>query len=88
MVIRTLRIARTPAAGFDNDDRQLSHTEALGSYVIMVTAGFSDGRHHMDLTDPYVAAEMNSLVTGLTSAAGSRLGAPLRVPSCPGAPGC
>jgi hypothetical protein len=88
MVIRTLRIARTPAAGFDNDDRQLSRTEAVGSYVIMVTAGFSDGRRHMDLTDPYVNAEMNSLVSGLTSAASSRFGAPLRIPSCPGAPGC
>ena len=86
--IRTMRIARTPAAGFDNDDRQLSHTEAVGSYVIMVTAGFSDGRRRMDLSDGYVDDEMNSLVSGLTSAASSKLGAPLRVPSCPGAPGC
>ena len=88
IVIRALRIAGTPAAGFDNDDRQLSRTEAVGSYVIMVTAGFSDGRHRMVLTDPYVNTEMGSLVSGLTGAASSALGARLRIPSCPGAPGC
>jgi hypothetical protein len=88
MVSRPLRIARTPAAGFDDDDRQLSRTEAVGPYVIMVTVGFSDGRHHMRLTDPYVNIEMDSLVSGLTNAATSKLGAPLPVPSCPGAPGC
>jgi hypothetical protein len=87
-VIRALRIARTPAAGFDDDDRQLSRTEAVGPYVIMVTVGFSDGRHHMRLTDPYVNTEMDSLVSGLTRAATAELGAPLPVPSCPGAPGC
>ena len=88
MVIRALRIAGTPAAGFDDDDRQLSHTEAVGPYVIMVTAGFSDGRHHMHLTDPYVNTEINSLVSGLTFAATAKLGAPLPVATCPGAPGC
>lgn len=88
MVIRALSIAGTPAAGFDDDDRQLSRTEAVGPYVIMVTVGFSDGRHHMRLTDPYVNTEMDSLVSGLMSAATAKLGAPLPVPSCPGAPGC
>jgi hypothetical protein len=88
MVIRALRIAGTPAAGFDDDDRQLSRTEAVGTYVILVTAGFSDGRHHMRLTDRYLDTEMASLVSGLTQAAHSTLGAPLPVPSCPGAPGC
>jgi hypothetical protein len=88
MVSRPLRIARTPAARFDDDDRQLSRTEAVGPYVIMVTVGFSDGRHHMHLTDPYVNTEMDSLVSGLTRAATAKLGAPLPVPSCPGAPGC
>jgi len=88
MVSRPLRIARTAAAGFDDDDRELSRTEAVGPYVIMVTVGFSDGRHRMRLTDPYVNTEMDSLVSGLTGAATAKLGAPLPVPSCPGAPGC
>jgi hypothetical protein len=88
MVTRTLRVAGTPAAGFDNDDRQLSNSEAVGSYVIMVTAGFSDGRHHMPQTEGYAGIEMLSLLSGLTHAAISALGAPLPVPSCPGAPGC
>jgi hypothetical protein len=88
MIIRALRIASTPAAGFDDDDRQLSRTEAVGPYVIMVTVGFSDGRHHMHLGDPYVNTEMDSLVKGLTGAATAKLGAPLPALSCPGAPGC
>jgi hypothetical protein len=88
MVARTLRIAGTPAAGFDDDDRQLSNTEAVGSYVIMVTAGFSDGRRHIRLSDGYVDVEMGSLVGELTHTAAATLGAPLPVPSCPGAPGC
>jgi hypothetical protein len=88
MAIRPLRIPGTPAVWFDDDDRQLSRTEAVGPYVIMVTSGFSDGRHHMPASDPYVDTEMLSLVTGLTHAASSTLGAPLPVPACPGAPGC
>jgi hypothetical protein len=88
MVVRVLRIARTQAAGFDADDRQLSSTSAAGSYVILVTAGFSDGRHHLHMADRYVDAEMVSLMSGLAHAASARLAAPLPVPSCPGTPGC
>ncbi len=88
MVVRVLRIPRSPAAGFDADDRQQSSTSAAGSYVILVTAGFSDGRHHLRLADAYVDAEMMSLIRGLVHAAGATLDAPLPVPSCPGAPGC
>ena len=89
MVSRTLRITGTPAAGFSDGDRQLSRTAATGSYVILVTAGFSDGRHHMRLAgDAYVDAEMVSFVSGLVHAARSALGGPLPVLSCPGAPGC
>ena len=88
MVVRTLRIARTPAARFGDADRQLSSTAGVGSYVIMATAGFSDGRHHVRLADSYVDMEMASLINGLMHAASATFGAPLPVPACPGTPGC
>jgi len=88
MVVRALRIPRTPAAGFDADDRQLSSTSTAGSYVILITAGFSDGRHRLHMADAYVDDEMMSLMSGLAHAAGATLDAPLPAPSCPGAPGC
>ena len=60
-----------------------------GPYVIMSTAGFADGRHHVRLgADPYLDAEMSSLISGLASAADRVLGKPLPPVVCPGAPGC
>lgn len=87
-LVRTLRIAGTPAAGFGAAERQLSSIADAGSYVIFATAGFSDGRRHMRLTDRYLDAEMDSLANGLVHAAKSALDSPVPVPSCPGAPGC
>jgi Tfp pilus assembly protein PilV len=87
-VLRTLAVAGTPAASFRDNQRQLSVAISGGPYVILVTAGFSDGRPHLRLTDTYYQDEMSGLVSGLAQAAASRLGVPPPVPSCPGAPGC
>jgi hypothetical protein len=88
MVVRSLRIADTPAAKFGDADRQLSRTAYVGPYVILATAGFTDAHHHLGIRDGYMNTEMASLVKGLVQAASSTLGAPPPVPSCPGAPGC
>jgi hypothetical protein len=88
MVVRSLRIADTPAAKFGDADRQLSRTASVGPYVILATAGFTDARHHMPITDNYLDAEMLSLLNGLMHKASRTLGGPPPVPSCPGAPGC
>jgi len=88
MVVRSLRIANTPAAKFGDADRQLSRTAYVGPYVILATTGFTDAHQHLDIRDPYLNTEMTNLVKGLVQAASSTLGAPPPVPSCPGAPGC
>lgn len=87
-VVRTMRIAGTPAAGFGDGERQISGTAGVGPYVILVTAGFADGRHHVRLGHTYLGEEMAALTSGLVHAASSVLGGPVAVPSCPGAPGC
>jgi hypothetical protein len=88
-VLRPLAVAGTPAASFRDNQRQLSYAVAGGPYVILATAGFTDGRPHLELrTDSYYSQEMSSLADGLAQAAARRLGAPPPVPRCPGAPGC
>jgi hypothetical protein len=88
MVLRSLRIADTPAAKFGDADRQLSRTASIGPYLILATAGFTDARRHIGITDHYLKMEMLSLITGLMHTASSTVGAAPPAPSCPGAPGC
>jgi hypothetical protein len=78
----------TPAAGFGDAERQLSHVDAAGPYVILSTAGFTDGRTGAVAADGYVDAEMASLAQGLVASAQRILGKPPPAPVCPGAPGC
>jgi hypothetical protein len=85
---QTFPVAGTPAAGFGDAQRQLSHVAAAGPYVILSTAGFTDGRPGLVATDDYVDAEMASLSEGLVSSAQRVLGKPPPLPVCPGAPGC
>jgi hypothetical protein len=87
--VRALAVAGTPAAGFRDRQRQLSSAIAAGPYVIMSTAGFTDGRRHVSIgTDQYYDAEMTSLADGLAQSASNLIGAEPSVPTCPGAPGC
>jgi hypothetical protein len=85
----TLAVRGTPAARFRNRQRQLAYATSEGPYVVLATAGFTDGRPHEPLrTDSYYDREMTSLVKGLSDAIAERLGQRPAVPSCPGAPGC
>jgi hypothetical protein len=79
----------TLAAGFSASQRQLSWATHAGSYVIMATAGFADGRpqEHVAL-DAYLSAEMSDLELGLGDTVFGVLGKVPATPSCPGAPGC
>ena len=88
-LVRALRVARTPAAGFGGPQRQLTQAAGAGPYVILSTAGFADGRHRVRLSgDPYLGTEMSSLASGLVGSAERVLGAPPPPVACPGAPGC
>src|SRR5262249_39049873 len=65
-LVRALAVRRTPAAEFSAAQRQLSYVTAAESYVIMATAGFSDGRGQVHLAaDGYLDSELTSLAYGL-----------------------
>ena len=61
---QTFPVAGTPAAGFGDAQRQVSRVEAAGPYVILSTAGFTDGRPGLVSDDSYVDAEMASSPRG------------------------
>jgi hypothetical protein len=88
-MVRALRVVRTPAAAFGDLQRQLSQAASAGPYVILSSAGFTDGRPWMHVrSDPYLDQEMAGLTSGLIQSAVKYLGAKLPTPTCPGAPGC
>jgi hypothetical protein len=79
----------TLAAGFSGSQRQLSWATHAGSYVIMATAGYADGRPQEHVAaDSYLFAEMSDLELGLGDTVSGVLGKVPATPSCPGAPGC
>jgi hypothetical protein len=88
-VLQPLAVAGTLAASFRDKGRQLSAVVHRGPYLILATAGFTDGRPHVGLAnDSYYRHEMTGLAVGLADAAAARLAAPPPVPRGPGAPGC
>lgn len=89
LAVHAFAVARSPAASFRQPERQLSTAYQFGPYVVLATAGFSDGRHHVQLTsDNYYEEEMSSLADGLANSVVKRLGQRPLEPTCPGAPGC
>ena len=79
----------TLAAGFSGSQRQMSWATHAGSYVIMATAGYSDGRPQEQVAaDSYLFAEMSNLELGIGDTVSGVLGKVPPTPSCPGAPGC
>jgi hypothetical protein len=79
----------TLAARFGSAQRQLSWATHAGSYVIMATAGYVDGRPPAHVSaDPYLLSEMINLTQGLGDSVSGVLGKAPPVPTCPGAPGC
>jgi hypothetical protein len=89
LAVRALPVAGTVASGFGDGQRQLSAVEQAGPYVILSTAGFTDGRRHVRLvSDYYYDQEMTSLVNGVTQATSALLDATPAIPRCPGSPGC
>jgi hypothetical protein len=89
LALHAFPLARSAAAGFRQAQRQFSIAEPAGPYVVLATAGFTDGRRHVALsTDDYLEVEMSSLAYGLAGNVSRRLDAPPPAPVCPGAPGC
>jgi hypothetical protein len=87
--VRALGFRGTLAASFSNRNRQLSWATSDGPYVIMTTAGYSNGEPQVSVaSDPYTDQEMSSVANGIAGAVGTPLGVQAPVPTCPGAPGC
>jgi hypothetical protein len=86
--IRPVPFAGTLAAQFGDSQRQLSSVSSAGSYLIMSTVGYADGRRRVQEADPYTKDEMLSVEHGIGNLVGSRLGSAPPPPRCPGAPGC
>jgi hypothetical protein len=79
----------TLAARFGVRQRQLANAISYGPYLILYTAGYTDGRRRDQVAaNPYIDSEMTSVASGIARAVGVRLGSPPPPPTCPGAPGC
>jgi hypothetical protein len=87
--VRAVPFRGTLAARFGNRQRQITGAAGHGSYLILYTAGYADGRRRDHVSsNPYASSEMRDLGTGLGRDVGRPLGAPPPTPRCPGAPGC
>jgi hypothetical protein len=87
--VRAVSFKGTSAAGFTDSRRQISASVMKGPYVVMYTVGYTDGRPWVPVAaDSYADAEMTSMAQGVAGSVATVLGAPPRVPHCPGAPGC
>jgi hypothetical protein len=87
--VDALAFARTPAASFTDQRRQLSGSFRAGTYVAFYTVGYADTRGREPVAgDNYTDAEMTRVGTGVAQAVLARVGAPVPAPHCPGTPGC
>jgi hypothetical protein len=87
--VRAVAFSGTLAALFGDPQRQLSWAGNVGPYLVMSTAGYTDGMPHVSLaSDSYAAQEMTSVANGVADAVVLPLGAQPATPRCPGSPGC
>ena len=89
--VHALPFTGTPAGAFTDKQRQLSGAVARGTYVVLYTVGYADGRPKENVPqDNYTDGEMTSVGTGVADKVLSALAAPVPPPQCPGAgiPGC
>jgi hypothetical protein len=87
--VRAVPFGGTPAASFNDPERQLSGVVATGPYVILYAVGYADSRPREPVTkDSYADGEMKSAGAGVAHDVLSVLAAPVPPPRCPGVPGC
>ena len=81
--VRAVPFRGTLAARFGNRQRQITGASARGSYLILYTAGYADGRRRDRVSsNPYASSEMKDLGAGLDRDVGLPLGAPPPTPRC------
>jgi hypothetical protein len=87
--VHTVRFAGTASASFTNGRRQVSGVVSAGTYVVLYTVGYADGRPKEPVAgDKYAFGEMTTAGAGVAHAVLSVLAAPVPSPRCPGVPGC
>lgn len=87
--VRPVAYPGTLSSEFHDRQRQVTRAAGDGPYLIMLAAGFSDGRPTVRVSsDRYTTAEMTGFAGGVADAIGAPLGALPSAPHCPGAPGC
>lgn len=87
--VRVAPFHGTLAGKLTNHQRQLSWSMNEGPYLVLSTAGYSDGRPHVqESADAYADQEMTKFASGVADAIGTPLGALPPPPHCPGGPGC
>ncbi len=86
LVLLPVHVNGTPAALFGTKQRQLSWVVGAGSYVVMATVGYADGRPRVPVTrDSYTDLEMTGLASGVADAVAAPFAVAPPVPHCPGA---
>jgi hypothetical protein len=89
IVLSPVPVRGTPAASFGFRQRQLSWVAASGSYLVLASVGYADGRPRVPVaSDGYTFLEMTSLARGVVSFVAAPLGARPSAPHCPGGPAC
>lgn len=89
--VHTVPFKGTAAGLFTDKQRQLSGVVAQGTYVVLYTVGYADGRPKQHVVgDSYTDGEMTSAGTGVAGKVLSTLAASVPPPHCPaaGIPGC
>ena len=89
LLLRPVSVPDSPASAFAGHQRQLSWVVGSGSYLVLATAGYADGRPRVALgSDPYTMMEMASLARGVATDIAGPLGSQPALPHCPGERGC
>ncbi len=88
--LRAVPVQQHPAVRLHPCGPLAVHRPAAGSYMVMSTVGYADGRHDdvRESADPYDKDEMLSVADGITNWSPGRSARPRRRRSCPGGPAC
>lgn len=87
--VRAAAFAGTPTAWFADSGRQVSSSVAAGPYLVMYTAGYTDGRPREAAdANQYAGGELLRVSEGIAGNIAGRIGAQPPLPRCPGSAGC
>jgi hypothetical protein len=87
--IRAVPFRRTATARFGDRSQKLSWDKVAGSYLVLATVGYADGRPWLTRGgDTYTQAELLGLASGAGQHVAAALGAVPPPPQCPGNPAC